>query len=73
MSNIKRWEDAGQWIEVDMDLCKGAGNCALACPSDAYLVGDGALEKVYIGDCSECGACQGACPHDAILNHWAWN
>jgi NAD-dependent dihydropyrimidine dehydrogenase PreA subunit len=72
MTNLKRWEDANQWIEVDMDLCTGAGDCANACPSDAYQISDGKLETVYIGDCSECGACQDECPHNAILSHWAW-
>jgi len=72
MSNVKRWQEGDQWIEVDMDLCSGAGDCANACPSDAYQVGNGTLKMVYIADCSACGACQDQCPEEAILNHWAW-
>ena len=72
MVDIRRWEDSGKWVEVDMDLCNGASDCALVCPADAYQVDNGVLGFVYIGDCMACGACQDQCPNDAILIHWAW-
>ena len=72
MSGITRWETAGQWVEIDLNLCDGAANCADICPGDVYEVIDGKVIAERIGDCVECGACLNECPNSAILSHWAW-
>ena len=72
MSNVKRWEEADQWVEIDLSLCNGAGNCADVCPESVYQVVDGKVKSDSIGECVECGACQDECPNNAILRHWAW-
>ena len=38
MSNVKRWEEADQWVEIDLGLCNGAGQCADVCPADIKLL-----------------------------------
>ncbi len=72
MSDVKRWEEADQWVEIDLGLCTGAGQCADVCPADVYQVVDGKVKADNIGECVECGACQDECPNNAILRHWAW-
>ncbi len=72
MPDAKRWEKADQWVEIDLDLCNGAGACVDVCPVDVYQVVDGKVKADTIGECVECGACQGECPNNAILRHWAW-
>lgn len=72
MSNVKRWEEADQWVEIDLGLCTAAGQCADVCPADVYQVVEGKVKADNIGECVECGACQGECPNNAILRHWAW-
>jgi NAD-dependent dihydropyrimidine dehydrogenase PreA subunit len=72
MSSVKRWEAAGQWVEIDLDLCNAAANCVDICPGDVYHVVGGKVNAERIGDCVECGACLNECPNNAILTHWAW-
>jgi NAD-dependent dihydropyrimidine dehydrogenase PreA subunit len=72
MSNVKRWEEADQWVEIDVGLCTGAGQCVDVCPADVYQVVEGKVKADNIGECVECGACQDECPSNAILSHWAW-
>lgn len=72
MPRATRWEEADQWVEVDLALCNGAGQCAHICPADVYKIVDGEVKADSIGECVACGACQDVCPNDVILRHWAW-
>jgi len=72
MADIRKWEDAGQWVEVDLDLCMGAAECVEVCPVGVYEVVEGKVRAENIGECIACGACEEVCPNDAILFHWAW-
>ncbi len=72
MTNIKKWEDNENWVEVDLDLCIGAAECVNVCPSEVYRLVDGKVVAENIGQCVQCLACQGSCPVNAILNHSAW-
>jgi NAD-dependent dihydropyrimidine dehydrogenase PreA subunit len=72
VANVKKWKDGDCWVEIDLDLCKGAAECVKVCPSSVYEIFDGKINAENIGACIECGACQGTCPHNAILKHWAW-
>ncbi len=72
MPNAQRWEEADQWVEIDLKLCNGAGQCVDVCPADVYQVVDGKVKADNIVECIECGACQDVCPNNAILRHWAW-
>jgi len=72
MTDIKKWESEGHWVEVDLDLCIGAGECVRVCPIDVYELVDGKVIAENIGACTDCAACQDVCPTSAILNHSAW-
>ncbi len=72
MANVKKWEGEDLWVEIDLDLCNGAGKCADVCPSGVYEVADGKVNADNIADCAECGSCQDECPNNAILSHCAW-
>lgn len=67
-----RFEDGDLWVEIDLDLCTGAGECVDVCPEDVYEIVEGKVTVPNIGDCSECAACDGVCPNDAILDHCSW-
>ena len=72
MVNIKRWEDGGHWVEVDLDLCEGLGVCVEICPVEVYELIDGKVIANNIKECTDCMACLDVCPTDAIINHSAW-
>ena len=73
MSNIKKWEKKiDHWIEVDLDLCNGSGECAEICPIGIYEVENGKAKIDYLEDCIKCQECKGVCPNNAIVGHWAW-
>ncbi len=72
MTDIKKWEDNGNWVEVDLDLCVGAEECINVCPADVYDLVDGKVIAENIGECTQCMACEGVCPTSAILRHSAW-
>ena len=72
MTNIKKWEDLEHWVEIDLNLCVGAGECVDICPVDVYELIDGKVDATNIGECTDCLACQDICPTNAILNHSAW-
>ena len=72
MSNVKIWEEAGHWVEIDLDLCFGVGAYSAICPVGVYEVVDDKVTVENISECIQCGACQGVCPHNAILHHWVY-
>ena len=72
MANVKRWESGDKWIEVDLDLCVGAGNCENICPVNVYKVVNGIVDASNIEECISCAACQDACMQKTILKHHAW-
>jgi NAD-dependent dihydropyrimidine dehydrogenase PreA subunit len=72
MPNKKKWSSNGNWVEVDLDLCAGSGECVEVCPSQVYNIIDGKVVADDLAECIQCGACQGTCPYGAILNHFAW-
>jgi len=72
MSKVKKWEEADHWVEIDLDLCTGIGNCSDVCPVGVYEVIDKKVKADNIDECIRCGACQGICPNNAILHHWAY-
>jgi len=72
MTDIKKYEDNDHWVEINLDLCIGVGECVKACPVDVYGLVDGKVIADNIGACTDCGACQGVCPTSAILHHSAW-
>ena len=72
MTNIKKWEDNQNWVEIDLDLCLGAAECVNTCPSEVYSLRDGKVTAENIGECVQCMACQDSCPNNALLNHSAW-
>ena len=56
MSNVRKWEDADCWVEIDLDLCTAAGDCVEVCPVGVYELVDGKVEaegidelEVYFG------------------------
>lgn len=72
MTNVKKWEDNQNWVEIDLDLCEGAAECVNICPSGVYSLRDGKVTAENIGGCAQCMACQDSCPNKALLNHSAW-
>ena len=72
MPNVKKWEANDHWVEIDLDLCAGSGECVEVCPAQVYDILDGKVDADDIAECIECGACEGACPYEAILTHSAW-
>lgn len=72
ISNVKKWEIAEHWVEIDLDLCIGAGECVKVCPVQVYELIDGKVTAENIGECIDCMACQDICPTEAILTHSAW-
>ena len=72
MPNKKKWSSNGNWVEVDLDLCAGSGECVEVCPAQVYDIIDGKVIADDLTECIQCGACQGVCPYEAILNHFAW-
>jgi NAD-dependent dihydropyrimidine dehydrogenase PreA subunit len=72
MSEIKRWEEANHWVEVDYRLCQGMSKCIDVCPMGVYSLSDKKVVAENIDECIMCGACQDVCPAGAIVRHWAW-
>ena len=69
---MKRWEEAGNWVEIDYSLCQGIAKCVEVCPMNVYSLVEEKVVAENIGDCIACGACREICPEGAILRHWAW-
>lgn len=72
MVNVKKGGRDEHWVEIDLDLCQGAGDCVNVCPVNVYELIDGKVVADNINDCIECLACEGICPYNAILIHSAW-
>ena len=70
--NINYEIDGDLWVDIDLDLCTGAGECVDVCPEDVYEVVNGKVKADKIGACIECAACDGVCPNDAILDQCSW-
>jgi len=72
IDKTKKWESNDHWVEINLDLCQGAGDCVEVCPVEVYDLDDGIVNATNIGECIDCMACQDICPYDAILKHSAW-
>ncbi len=72
MTNIRKWEENENWVEIDLDLCTGVAECINVCPAEVYDLIDRKVIAENIGECIQCLACQDACPNNAILKHFAW-
>ena len=72
MSNVKKFESADIWVEIDLDLCNGTGACVDVCPVGVYEVEGSKVNAGNIGECAECGSCKDECPNGAILGHSVW-
>ena len=72
MTNKKKWEAEDHWVEIDLDLCQGAGDCVEVCPTEVYELIESKVNAENIIECIDCMACDGICPYEAILNHSAW-
>ena len=70
---LKKWEGEDHWVEIDLDLCVGAGECVQVCPTEVYEVVDGKVVAENIGECIDCMACDGVCPTSAIVRYSAWS
>ena len=68
----QRFADGDLWVDIDVDLCTGAGECVDVCPEDCYAIVDKKVNANNIGACIECAACDGVCPNDAILDQNSW-
>ena len=54
------------WIPViDIQICKGCGDCVTACPDEAIAISD---KKAVINyqSCTCCGVCNNICRHGAL-------
>ena len=49
MTNVKKWEDNQNWVEIDLDLCVGAAECVNICPAGVYSLSDGKVAAEDIG------------------------
>jgi NAD-dependent dihydropyrimidine dehydrogenase PreA subunit len=61
-------EDRLLRIELDTELCKGAGFCEQVCPTSVFAV-DQDRHRAFLpreGQCVQCGACIVQCPFDAL-------
>jgi NAD-dependent dihydropyrimidine dehydrogenase PreA subunit len=61
-------EDRLLAIELDAELCKGAGFCETVCPKDVFQV-DHHRKLALLpraSECVQCGACIVQCPFDAL-------
>lgn len=72
MAKIKKYEKDEKWVEIDLELCKGAAECENWCPIGVYVIEEEKATAPNIEDCIGCGACQRVCPTQAIVRHWAW-
>ena len=72
MSNIKKWNEGENFVEINIELCTGSSECINICPVGVYELVDSKVNAENIGECIGCGACQDVCPKKAILNHWSW-
>lgn len=73
MINVKRWEEADHWVEVDLDRCTEVEACSAVYPVGVYEVVGGKVSAENVSECIKCGAGQGVCPHNVIVHHWAYS
>ena len=52
-------------IVVDLEKCRGMGDCVTACPEDAISMVDG-VAVINESECDLDGICIPACPNGAI-------
>ncbi|MGC9443689.1 MAG: 4Fe-4S dicluster domain-containing protein [Candidatus Methanospirareceae archaeon] len=54
------------WIPViDLQVCKGGGDCVTACPDNAIAIRDKKAVVDY-NRCTCCGVCNNICRHGAL-------
>ena len=51
MSNIKKWDEGENYVEIDLDLCIGSGECTNVCPAEVYELIDSKVNADNIGEC----------------------
>jgi len=50
---------------IDLEKCRGCGNCVPACPAKALEVFAGKVRIIHT-NCAYCSECEAACPTGAI-------
>lgn len=63
---VKKYESDVVTIEIDEDLCSGAGECVSVCPVNVYELENDKAIPSNIDECIECGLCVDSCPTGAI-------
>ena len=63
---IQTWQNDNVTIKLDLDACKGHGDCADNCPGEVYDMVNNNTVAARIDDCVECCTCVEVCPEHAI-------
>ncbi len=63
---VKKYESGDFALEIDENLCSGAGECVSVCPADVFELVDDKATAPNVDDCIECCLCVDACPAGAI-------
>ena len=63
---IQTWQNDNVTIKLDLEACKGHGDCADNCPGEVYDMVENKTVAVRLDDCVECCTCVEVCPEHAI-------
>ncbi len=63
---IQTWRNDNVTIKLDVDACKGHGNCADNCPGEVYDMVGNKTVAARLDDCVECCTCVEVCPENAL-------